>query len=46
MYDLTTSDKNPNTNFEYNNALKIISLDRKLDAIIDNLQTKFKRQKQ
>ena len=46
MYDITTSDKNPNTNFEYNNALKIISLDRKLDAIIDNLQTKFNRQKQ
>ncbi len=46
LYDLTTSEKHPNTHYEYNNSLKIVDLDKKLSVVIEALQTKFKRQKQ
>lgn len=46
LYDLTTSETNPNTNYDYNKALPIVTLDSKLDKVIGALESKFKRQKQ
>ncbi|MBT8263295.1 MAG: hypothetical protein KJO05_10760 [Bacteroidia bacterium] len=45
LYDLTTSEEHPNTNYEHNNDRKIVALDAKLDDVIDALAAKFKRQK-
>ncbi len=45
LYDLTTSKEHPNTNYNYNNGIKIVRLDKNLDEVISALQAKFKRQK-
>jgi len=45
LYDLTTSEKHPNTNYKHNNEQKIVALDKKLDNVINALGAKFKRQK-
>jgi hypothetical protein len=46
LYDLSTSEEYPNVHYKYNSDLKIVTLDKILDEIIENLQTKFRRQKQ
>jgi hypothetical protein len=46
LYDLTTSEEHPNVHYEYNNSLKIVELDQKMDEVFESLQPKFRRQKQ
>ncbi|MCW5520498.1 hypothetical protein J1N09_11645 [Aureitalea sp. L0-47] len=46
LFDLSTSEKHPNIHYKHNNALKIVELDKMIDEVIENLQSKFRRQKQ
>ncbi|MAP53439.1 hypothetical protein [Altibacter sp.] len=41
---LKTNRDAPNLNADYNNALKVVQLDKKLDAIIDKMNPQFRRQ--
>ena len=45
LYDLTTSEEHPNTNYDHNKEMKIVALDAKLNNVIKALEVKFKRQK-
>ncbi len=44
LFDLTNDSESPNTNFEYNNNLKVVKLDKLLDSFITEMEPKFRRQ--
>ncbi len=44
LYDLTNESKYENLNFESNNKLEIVALEKSLEAIISENDSKFKRQ--
>jgi len=44
LYDLTNESKYENLNFDHNNNLEIVALEKKIEAIISDNESKFKRQ--
>ena len=44
LFDLTNGAIEKNINFEYNNSLKIVALDKVLDTLIEQMDDKFRRQ--
>jgi len=46
LYSLTNDSLRPNINYKYNNGLKIVELDKILDEVISEVESKFRRQKQ
>ncbi len=44
LYDLTNESKYENLNFDYNNKLEIVALEKKIEEVISENDSKFKRQ--
>ena len=44
LYDLTNESKQKNLNYDYNNGLLIVELDKLLDTVIGMLDSQFRRQ--
>jgi len=44
LYDLTNESKYENLNFDYNNNLEIVALEKKIEALISENESNFKRQ--
>jgi hypothetical protein len=44
LYDLTNESKFKNINFESNNKLEIVTLEKMLDSLISEMEPKFRRQ--
>jgi len=44
LYDLTNESKYENLNYESNNKLKIVELEKKIEALISQMASKFRRE--
>ncbi len=44
LYDLTNESKYENLNFEYNNDLEIIALEKEIESALSEMKSKFRRQ--
>lgn len=43
LFDLTNESDSRNLNYEYNSQLEIVTLDKKLDEVLVNMEPKFRR---